>query len=351
MSQPVPPASERAEAPHFVARHRFGRVGRIPTPTPFPVGDVNAYLVFPPEGGDELTLIDTGVRTEESFAAFCAAMKAFGWPLERIARILVTHAHPDHFGQAARLRELTGAPVYASAVEAERMRTGFSPRAQRDPRTLACFRAWGVPDSLLEGEEDTGGLALSLQEPVAVEGTLAEGDRVELGGFTLEVLETPGHCEGHLVFYERKSRTLFSGDHLLTDISPVPLLHIPSEPGEARRPSLVRFLESLDKVEALDCEVAFPSHGDVIRDPRAVIRGYRRHHERRKLRIARLLDEGARTPFEVAVALFPKRYASQLFLVLSEAVGHLDLLVEEGSATWERGADGLERVRRRAAWG
>lgn len=349
MSQPAPRPSVPEDASAFAERNRFGRVGRIPTPTPFPVGDVNAYLLFPPEGEEELTLIDTGVRTEEAFDALRGALEAFGAPLEKIARILVTHAHADHFGQAARLRALSGAAVYASAVEAELMRTSFSPTAQRDPRALAFFRAWGVPEALLEGSEGTGRLALSIQEPVEVAGTLEDGDRIELPGRSLEVLSTPGHCEGHLVFYDRERRTLFSGDHLLPEISPVPLLHIPKAEGEARRPSLVRFLRSLEKVEALEIDVAFPAHGDVIRDPRAVIAGYRRHHERRKRRVAGLLAERPRTPFEVAAELFPRRYASQLFLVLSEAIGHLDVLVEEGAAEWEAGADGVWRVRSAAA--
>jgi hypothetical protein len=61
----------------FAERNRFGRVGRIPTPTPLGVGDINAYVLFPPdgppgevrEGGPGLTLIDTGVKTPEAFDA------------------------------------------------------------------------------------------------------------------------------------------------------------------------------------------------------------------------------------------------------------------------------------------
>lgn len=349
MRRPALSPSRREDAHGFLERHRFDRVGRIPTPTPFPVGDVNAYLLLPPEGGDELTLIDTGVRSEEAFEALLRAMRAFGLPLERVARILVTHAHPDHFGQAARIRALSGAEVFASAGEAERMKAPWSPTAQRDEAVQGRFRAWSVPEDLLAEPEETGRASLRVQEPVEVAGALAEGDRIELGDRTLEVIETPGHCEGHLVFYDRASRTLFSGDHLLPDISPVPLLHIPRGPEEARQPSLVRFLESLAKVEALECDVAFPAHGDVIRDHRALIARYRRHHERRKREIAARLRDGPRTPFELGAELFPRRHASQLFLVLSEVIGHLDLLVEEGAAVWERGADGLERVRERAA--
>ncbi|MEE9607121.1 MAG: MBL fold metallo-hydrolase [Myxococcota bacterium] len=332
----------------FTERNRFGRVGRIPSPTPFPVGDINTYLIFPENGSDALTLIDTGVKSAESFDALRAGFKEYGWSLEQLGRILVTHAHPDHFGQARRLRELSGAPVYASAIEAEHMKTHWLPSAQRDGATLAHFRRWGAPDELLQ--KDDGGerarFARQIQDPLDADVILAEGDRVELGDFELEVIATPGHCEGHIVFYEPTRRTLFSGDHLLTDITPVPLLSIPKREGEPRGKSLVRFMESIDRVEALECDVVFPSHGDVIWDHRKLIAGYRLHHERRSLQLARQLDGGPLTPFELARRMFPKYYASQLFLVMSEVIGHLDMLVDEGAVEIEQ-KDGVEWARSR----
>ncbi len=319
----------------YVDRHRFGRVGRIPTPTPFPVGDINSYLIFPTEPGGPLTLVDTGVRSPEAFEALRRGFKEYGVALDQVDRILVTHAHPDHFGQARRLRELSGASVHASAVEATRMRTGWSPRAHFRETALAWLRRWGVPDDLMRELAAGAPGAPPFQDPVEVDGTLADGDRVELGDFTLEVIETPGHCEGHIVFYERDTRTLFSGDHLLTDISPVPLLNIPDE-GEPRQKSLLRFMDSLARVETLDCEITLPSHGDVIRDHRKLIAGYRLHHERRALQIARYLEEeGPLTPFEIASRMFRKHVRGELFLVMSEVIGHVDVLEEEGTVVME----------------
>ena len=314
----------------FVERNRFGRVGRIPTPTPFPVGDIHCYLILPAAGSAGLTLIDTGVKSPQAFEALHRGVKEHGFALEQIERILITHAHPDHFGQARRLRDLSGAEILASEVESLLMTGFFLPSANRSDAVLRWFRRWGVPEELLAVDEDRAAFGRSIQDPVDVDGTLAEGDVLELGDFRLEVMATPGHCDGHLVFYERETRTLFSGDHLLTDISPVPLLSIPDDEGVPRPRSLVRFMDSLDKVEALECRVTFPSHGDVIWDHRRVIAGYRLHHERRKLQIARFLGRGPKSPFEVARRLFPKHYRRELFLVMSEVIGHLDVLEEEG---------------------
>jgi glyoxylase-like metal-dependent hydrolase (beta-lactamase superfamily II) len=314
----------------YANQHRFGRVMRIPTPTPFPVGDINSYLFEDSSHRGELTLIDTGVKSTAAFDALRKGFKEFGYALEQVRRILVTHAHMDHYGQALRLREISGATVYASEFEAERMKTYWSPSAQRDERTLAAFSRWGVPRELAQDDGGRSDLSKQLQDPMEVDVVLSEGDRVEIGDWTLEVLETPGHCEGHIVFYERDTRTLFSGDHLLTDISPVPLLSFPKREGEPRPKSLVRFMQSLQKVERLDCEITFPSHGDVILDHRKLIAGYRLHHERRALQLTRMLAAAPRTPFELATKMFPRHYASQLFLVLSEVMGHLEMLVDEG---------------------
>jgi glyoxylase-like metal-dependent hydrolase (beta-lactamase superfamily II) len=328
----------------YADRHRFGRVMRIPTPTPFPVGDINSYLIEDPTRRGELTLIDTGVKSPASFDALRKGFKEYGYALEQVRRILVTHAHMDHYGQAKRLREISGATVYASELEAERMKTYWSPSAQRDERILAAFARWGVPSEIMRNDGGRGDLSKQLQDPMDVDVVLGEGDRVEIGDWTFEVLETPGHCEGHIVFYERDTHTLFSGDHLLTDISPVPLLSFPKREGDPRPKSLARFMESLRKVEALECEITFPSHGDVILDHRKLIAGYRLHHERRALQLARMLSGGPRTAFDLATGMFPRHYATQLFLVLSEVIGHLDILVDQGSVEIEEKA-GIEYAR------
>src|SRR5690242_10321598 len=76
----------------------------------------NIFLVG--YAGDEsrkLTLVDTG--TKESFATFEQAMEVTGIPVARIGQIVLTHGHPDHGGNAAKIKEITGAPVYAHPLE------------------------------------------------------------------------------------------------------------------------------------------------------------------------------------------------------------------------------------------
>lgn len=77
-------------------RNRFGRVGRVPTPTPFVgLGDINTYQLLPGAGSDSLTLIDTGVKSPESLEAFEHGLKEFGFAIEQIERILITEGASD----------------------------------------------------------------------------------------------------------------------------------------------------------------------------------------------------------------------------------------------------------------
>lgn len=329
----------------FATRHRFGRVARIPTPTPLGVGDINSYLLLPPDGScGRVTLIDTGVKTPESFEAMRSGLKEHGLGFEDIERILITHAHMDHFGQARRIRDLSGARAYASPREAELMRSHFSPSGDRREFVIDAFERWGVPRELVEGESRMAQFAREIQDPIEVDGTLEDGDVVEVGDLRLRVIATPGHCEAHVVFYEPTLRVLFSGDHLLTDISPVPLLVFPKRETDPRPKSLVRFFASLARVESLDCDAVFPAHGDVIRDHRTLIAGYRLHHERRKLQILRKVAAEPMSPWELARRLFPKVYETQVYLVMSEVIGHLDMLIDEGKLVLEE-CRGVELAR------
>ncbi len=334
----------RSPAGNYAERNRFGRVGRIATPTPFPVGDINVYLIFPPPGADGITLIDTGVKSDEAFEALRRGFKGFGVALEQVERILVTHGHMDHYGQARRIAEISGARVFASAPEAELMRVSFSPSASRSPRMRAAFLRWGIPEEVLDGPHPMRDLAPRIHDPIDVDGVLHDGERIAVGDLTLEAIETPGHCDGHLVFYERELRLLFAGDHLLPDITPVPVLVFPADENQPRPKSLLRFMKSLEKVESLECDLVFPAHGDVFSDHRALIESYRLHHERRVLQFERELRQRPATPFELGRKLFPKYWDKELFLVMSEVMGHLDVLIESGRAVLEE-RDGVCEAR------
>ncbi|MGK2913065.1 MAG: MBL fold metallo-hydrolase [Porticoccaceae bacterium] len=164
---------------------------------------------------------------------------------------------------------------------------------------------------------------------------LKDGDVVPIAGFDLKLVHTPGHCPEEVVYWQAETRQMFSGDHLLPDITPVCLLDIPTTVDGPRTKTLVQYYESADKVKPYPAKAVYPSHGDVFQDHLALITSYRLSTERRLLKISRILAEhGDLTALEVGQKLFPKAWEDQLYAVISEVVGHLDMLEAGGHVSW-----------------
>jgi glyoxylase-like metal-dependent hydrolase (beta-lactamase superfamily II) len=299
-------------------------------PTPYAVGPVNAYLIE----AEPLTLVDAGINTPAAHNALIIALTSAGYFLESIQCVLVTHAHPDHYGLVHVIQESSGATVYFPRREIERV---------RDRQMLfevgRLLLEAGMPLELLfkmdqERKKDPRPM-LKHDEVIPV----ADGDRFELetseGSFELEAMDMPGHTGGHMVYVERASGTMFAGDQLLPEVTPNPLLE-PSldEPGERRR-SLREYLESLEMMAALELTLAYPGHGDPITDPGALISRTIEHHEKRKATVAGHLGRDGKTPYELAREIYPKVTGYDVFLGVSEVVAHLDLVVEDGDAIVE----------------
>lgn len=317
-----------------------GRIARVPTPTGFPVGDINSYVVLPEDDGGPLVLVDSGVRTEPAWHALVEGLAELGRSVRDVGLLLLTHAHPDHFGQAARIVREADCPVWShrdAPAGIERYAVEAPPERREILR--AFLERLGVPPRRArEAFGPPGGR--TVVEPVEIDRVLEDGDRFDLARelpgfgerFELEVIHTPGHCPDLVCYWHAASGSIFAGDHLLPDITPVCLIDVPDTPDGERVPTLAQFHESIDKVEPLPVKLVLPSHGDVLPTHRRLIAEYRLHTEQRLLKIARLLAKGDATPFELGKSMFPRVYDAQLHLVLSEVTGHLDILVRRGHA-------------------
>lgn len=298
-------------------------VVRMPIPTPFAVGDVNVYVLR----ADPLTIIDTGTATIDAENALKLGFAREGLYLEALRRIVVTHAHPDHYGLAPRLVELSGAEVLVGEGEIEKVRSG----AMWWELGRVLVEA-GMPYEVLMEMAAHAPEAQRMHPRLEGATALAEGDLIDFEGFSLEVGMFPGHTGGHICLYEPGTGTLFAGDTLLPAITPNPVLEPdPEQPGGRRR-SLVQYLESLARLEGMDLRIVYPGHGEPIIDPPALLRSYRAHHIRRADRIAAMLDAGGKTAFQIASEMYPDRGIADQFLAVSETLAHLDVLIDEGRA-------------------
>lgn len=291
---------------------------RLELPTPFPVGPVNAYLL----SGNPLTLVDTGPKTPEAQTALERGVTAAGARLQDIRRILLTHGHTDHAGNAAWVAQHSGAPVYVHDGD----RAKVSGRRWVLEHVKTFFTQAGLPGTVAESFSGQIQLLRQYLDPLAKVSPLTDGVYLPLAAERLRVLHTPGHSNGHVSFYHEDG-VLIAGDLLLEGVSPNPLVEFTSD--GMRIPTLPQYLQSLRRVLILNCEVAHPGHGGPIANPNARARELITHHEQRKEEIAGLIRRTPKTLAGICGELFQNLDDTGLMLALSEVVGHLDLLAEE----------------------
>jgi glyoxylase-like metal-dependent hydrolase (beta-lactamase superfamily II) len=292
-------------------------------PLPMPPSIVNVWLV---DGGTEWALIDTGMSTAASQAAFREALAALGLPPTAVRKIISTHHHPDHFGTSGPLKALCEAELFLHRLEVERTTT-YLPKP-RSPEAVAFFRCHGIPLERFVNVPSPGEFWRGMYAPGTPDRLLEDNDEIRVGKTRLRAIWTPGHAPGHACFLFPETKMLIVGDHLLPRISP----HVGVFPGGPENP-LGDYLASLEKVAALDVELILPAHGGVFRDHRHRVEQLRHHHEYRMGAAVDCVRAGPRTAYDIAREIFDfdERAPIQVqFPATFEALAHLELLVHRG---------------------
>ncbi len=299
-------------------------------PTPFPVGPVNVYLS---RGDDGLTLVDVGPRFEPAREALQEQLARRGYRPSDVRRVILTHAHSDHCGLAGELAEESGAEVYTHPANFSLL----ADYAEERERWLAFYAALmqeaGMPgDQIVQVDRMRRGMSRYIA-PVRPTGALEDGDALQLGDEEWRVLHTPGHSGGLICLYQPQRQLLISSDHLLRDISSNPIVEPPEQEGGERPRRLAEYLSQLQRVAELPIELALPGHGPFISDVRALVARRLAFHDERARQMAQLLQNGARTAYDLTLYLFPHLDPINRFLAVSEVIGHLEVLELRGEAT------------------
>ena len=298
------------------------KIYKIELPIPFPLKSMNVYFI----DDSPRTLVDAGIKTEVSFETLKKGLETIGVGLNSIERILITHGHIDHYGQAKRLSSLSGAPIYIHSKEYGRIRSFI--------HSLGFIKSIllrnGAPETLVNEAihymESAQIMADSLDDAFFLD----DGDSILFKSMSWKTIHCPGHSPGLICFHWPEKKILFTGDHLLKEITPNPILNVPEYRPPFRYPSLKDYLNSLEKIERLDLSLLLPAHGEEIHDVKALIQKIFTHHKGRMDRILFSLSKKEKTPFQIAMDLFPGVPPFEVFLGISEAVGHLDILKEKG---------------------
>ena len=295
-------------------------------PTPFAVGRVNCYLIE----DEPLTLVDTGPNSGKALDELQRQLGEHGHAIGDLELVILTHQHIDHLGLVEIVAQHSGAAVAAIDVAVRRL-ANFGEDAEReDEEAAALMRRHGIPDNVVYALQSVSRSFRGWGAKANVTRPLRDGEEVRLRDRTLQVLHRPGHSPSDTVFWDADRRILIAADHLIKHISSNPLISRPLDGSADRTHALVDYIASLRKTREMPAELVLSGHGEPITDHAGLIDERLAHHERRAEKLYGLVSEQPRTGYELAQALWGNVAVTQAFLTLSEVIGHLDLLVNDG---------------------
>jgi glyoxylase-like metal-dependent hydrolase (beta-lactamase superfamily II) len=303
------------------------KVHKISVPTPFYVGPVNVYLIQE----DPLTLIDVGPRTDEAIEALRSGLARLGHRLSDLKRIIITHAHADHYGLAKTVVEESGASVHIHSWDAPAVSPAPNYRAYRKLLIEA-----GVPTEMINkmaaGQAHFSGWAHQLDQVERLE----DEDEIQFDHESLTVIHTPGHTPGSISLARMSNRMIFTSDTVLKNITPNPVLSPDPVDEKKRFQSLGEYLVSLARLRSLAPTLLRGGHGDDVTDFEEHFHRLYRHTQTRQSKLIALLARGGSNAWELSEKLFPTAKGYHKFLALSETSAHLDFAVSENKLLIER---------------
>jgi glyoxylase-like metal-dependent hydrolase (beta-lactamase superfamily II) len=306
------------------------------------VGRVNTYLIE----DDPLTLVDTGPNSGKALDELEQALAVHGRRVEELELIVITHQHIDHLGLVEILARRSGAEVAALDVLAPYVES-FGDETERDDEFAEeIMRTHGISDEVTRALRSVSRAYRGWGGSAKVTRPLAAGSRLELRDRSLEVLHRPGHSPSDTVFWDEERRLLIAADHLIAHISSNPLLTRPlggPVSAEARPQALVTYMDSLRATREMPAGLVLTGHGEPVTAHASLIDERFRLHARRARKILGLIRERPRSAHDIAQSLWGDVAVTQAYLTLSEVLGHVDLLLNEGDVVEERGEDGVVR--------
>ncbi len=307
-------------------------IHKIIIPTPFAVGDVNAFLIK----GDTLSLVDAGPKTPEAYEALQHGIKEAGYSFNDIEQVILTHHHPDHAGW---IDAFDQAKVLGHTYNDLWLKRDDDFFKYHDAFYLERLIEEGVPEEYLFWVKRMK-RSVVLMGDRPLDRLLAEGDALP-GHEGWTVLETPGHAQSHLVFWNEQTGEMIGGDLVLEKVSSNPLIEPPLDPKMGRPRSLLQYNASLKRLLTLPIDIIYSGHGNEVRNAHALIESRLVKQRERAMKVLAMMDDGPRTIFELTKELFPAVYEKELGLTLSETIGQTDYLVDEGLARETRDEGGV----------
>ena len=291
------------------------------------LGTLNAYFFRGPE---EEFLMDTGFNTAACEESLRSSLKSLDYRPERL-NIINTHLHVDHTGLdhwfiGEKAHIFMGETDFASMLRHYRGE-GYK-RGDRDRREGADNTLF--LDMINKGPEGDKRRALIFDDGKFI--GLKDGDEIDTGVCKLKMILVPGHTPGNTIYYIEDKKIMFTGDHVLFDISP----NITFWPGV--EDALDAYLKSLEYSKSFDVELALPGHrksGDYYaRIDRLLL-----HHQHRLEEVMNIIgNDPGLNAYDIARRMRWKIHLdengnfppAQMWFAAGECMSHLDKLVRDG---------------------
>lgn len=307
----------------------------VEIPIPVPLKVVNCYLAKSPLGWH---IIDTGFHTEEAKLAWKSALRELHIAPHDVVEIVLTHFHPDHMGLAGWLQEYTGAPVKISAEGLRMVQHLWIHKQEAE-----LFSDYALKHGMRTAERNKVHEYLvsfpKYVSPFPEFTTFEEGARFQWADEEYTAIHTPGHADGHMIFYSSQSGTVLAGDLLLPKITP----NVGYFPGFNSNP-LKAFIDSLHKIQQYKMDTVLPGHRYIYNNGNQRASELIHHHDQRLREMMPLLEQPC-TAQEASDKLFAHLSKDadplQLLFALQETLAHLIYLREEGLVMCDVNEDGV----------
>ncbi|HEX3461508.1 MAG TPA: MBL fold metallo-hydrolase [Acidimicrobiales bacterium] len=285
------------------------RPGLWSIPVPIPNNPLRYVLVYAFElDGGGVALVDAGWNTDEAWTHLSDGLAMAGGSIADVRAVLVTHIHPDHYGLAGRIREASGAWIGLHPDDAIMLESRYGNTDQLVEAMTRLLVDSGVPPDKLPDLAMASMMTKAMVTMAKPDVFFEDGKSVELPGWSLQTIWTPGHSPGHTCFYSEERRLLLSGDHVLPRITPNISVHTqqPSNP-------LGDFLASLLKVQNLGAEEVLPGHEYRFSDLAGRLDELIQHHAYRLDEIEHVLrDHPGSTAWDITLRLHWSRPWDQI---------------------------------------
>jgi glyoxylase-like metal-dependent hydrolase (beta-lactamase superfamily II) len=298
---------------------------------------INVYLI---EGKKGNLLIDTGWNTPVAYATLTNELKKFGFECSDITNIVSTHLHPDHYGLAGKIKQLSGAEIALGEIDSNLFDARYIHVENLLEQMVSFLYSNGVPRDEASQLCEASMPARQFVVPTLPDVKLKAGKKISIEPFEFKVILTPGHSPGHICLYEPKRKLLFVGDHVLPEITP----HIGLHPQSGPNP-LGEYIESLKSLLKLEVNLAFPGHGPVYSGLQQRIEELLYHHEQRQSEVLKAVQNNMKTAYQTASEItwktiesdggFDSFNALNKRLAIMETLAHLQELKKQDKVTAE----------------